>query len=391
MKEKTKKTSARDFLENVAPNLYRHSGNSTYYGLKKVNGNNKTHALGTTDRKTADRLLRDWIGGLESADVAKSDMTLDMLLAKFIAVRVGMAPGTLKNEASMIKVFRATFPKPMTALVARVTTADIKEWLAAAGSGCSGSYVNHLRQFLAKLFKLAVDARVIGKANNPFDLEAVPAKKNGEVKRPIPSDEEFAKIVEEIRNPGWKAVTGKRGGQRPMHFHESADFIEFEGRAGVGQAEAAGLEWEHIGAREMKFTRKKTGAVFFVPIFSDVRAILDRVRARRRAELGGDEPTGRVFDILDGKKALEAAVRRLGLRHYTQRNFRSMCIVKALARGVDVKQIAMWQGHRDGGALIMRVYSEVIRGRADQRAYEDAQIARMEGKVVEFPGAHKAA
>jgi hypothetical protein len=36
-----------------------------------------------------------------------------------------------------------------------------------------------------------------------------------------------------------------------------------------------------------------------------------------------------------------------------------MFITRAIERGVDVKVIAEWQGHRDGGKLILQTYSHV--------------------------------
>jgi len=36
-----------------------------------------------------------------------------------------------------------------------------------------------------------------------------------------------------------------------------------------------------------------------------------------------------------------------------------MFVVRAIERGVDIKVIAEWQGHRDGGKLILATYSHV--------------------------------
>jgi len=36
-----------------------------------------------------------------------------------------------------------------------------------------------------------------------------------------------------------------------------------------------------------------------------------------------------------------------------------MFITRAIERGVDVKVIAQWQGHQDGGKLILQTYSYV--------------------------------
>ncbi|MEO7319063.1 MAG: hypothetical protein ABIZ56_08760 [Chthoniobacteraceae bacterium] len=52
-------------LKPVAPNLYRHSDNLTYYAVKKINGRKVRHPLNTSDRKTADRKLVQWLGELQ--------------------------------------------------------------------------------------------------------------------------------------------------------------------------------------------------------------------------------------------------------------------------------------------------------------------------------------
>ena len=42
--------------------------------------------------------------------------------------------------------------------------------------------------------------------------------------------------------------------------------------------------------------------------------------------------------------------------------------MRAIERGVDVKVIAEWQGHRDGGKLILQTYSHVRRPHSDAMA-----------------------
>jgi len=45
-----------------------------------------------------------------------------------------------------------------------------------------------------------------------------------------------------------------------------------------------------------------------------------------------------------------------------------MFITRAIERGVDVKVIAEWQGHKDGGKLILDTYSHVNRAHSDRMA-----------------------
>ena len=47
-----------------------------------------------------------------------------------------------------------------------------------------------------------------------------------------------------------------------------------------------------------------------------------------------------------------------------------MFITRAIERGVDVKVIAEWQGHKDGGKLILDTYTHVNRA----HSYRMAQL-----------------
>jgi site-specific recombinase XerD len=45
-----------------------------------------------------------------------------------------------------------------------------------------------------------------------------------------------------------------------------------------------------------------------------------------------------------------------------------MFITRAIEKGIDVKVIAEWQGHRDGGKLILDTYSHVNREHSQRMA-----------------------
>jgi hypothetical protein len=62
------------------------------------------------------------------------------------------------------------------------------------------------------------------------------------------------------------------------------------------------------------------------------------------------------------------ACSRLVLPYYSHRAFRRMFITNAIEKGVDIKVIAEWQGHGDGGKLILDTYSHVRRPHHDKMA-----------------------
>ena len=364
-----KPRGTRELLENVAPNLYRHRDNGSYYGIKKIAGKIKSHALHTADRKTADGKLRKWLDGLAETDPGNADMTLSSLLEKYSASRADIAHSTKVGESGRIAKFRLLFPRPMESLVARVRNSDIAAWLGQVGAGKRASTRNQFRAFARALFDFAVADKVIAK--NPFDPKIIRKAKKEPIIRLIPSPDEFEKIIAEIRQPSWKIEKGRHGGQRPIYQHDSADFAEFLGRAGIGQAEAVGLNWEDIDTERevIHYRRKKTKRAFSTPIFPWLKPLLKKLRAA-----AGPNPRDPVFKVKNVKNALRGATQRLGLPHFTQRNLRAMRIKRLWEQGVDVKVIAQWQGHSDGGKLIMTTYTEVFGSNAE--SYERAQLAK---------------
>jgi integrase len=163
--------------------------------------------------------------------------------------------------------------------------------------------------------------------------------------RLTPTWEQFKAIVADVRAQVFNADA-----------RESADFLEFLGLAGLGQAEASSLTRADVdldAGRIITF-RHKTSTGFAVPIFPQLRPLLQRLCA--------DKADGeRIFQIANAKHALTNACKRLGFSPFSQRSLRRMFITRAIELGVDVKVIAEWQGHKDGGKLILDTYSHVNR------------------------------
>src|SRR5437763_3073647 len=158
-----------------------------------------------------------------------------------------------------------------------------------------------------------------------------------------PTFEQFKSIIADVRAQQFNADA-----------QDSADFLEFLGLAGLGQAEAGSLTRADVDFEAQRIIpfRHKTATGFVVPLFPQVRALRERLcEGKAHAE--------RVFKIADAKKALAGACRRLGYPPFSQRSLRRLFITRAIEKGIDVKVIAQWQGHKDGGKLILDTYSHV--------------------------------
>ena len=162
-------------------------------------------------------------------------------------------------------------------------------------------------------------------------------------KRLVPTDEQFAAIVASIRNESQNS-----------YAQESANFVEFMGLAGLGQAEASSLTWGDVywdkGAQgELSVRRKKTGEPFDVPIYQKLKPFLQRLYQAAQKDGNPPSPEAKLFTILDARKALTNACKRLGFPAFSQRSIRAYLIRTLWRAKVDPKLISKWQGHRDGG------------------------------------------
>jgi len=150
--------------------------------------------------------------------------------------------------------------------------------------------------------------------------------------------------------------------------------LEFLGLAGLGQAEASSLTWGDVDLAKGRLSvrRHKTQVLFYVPIYPHLKPLIERLYRKHPAP---PSPEEKVLRINDGKKALKAACARLSLGNFSQRNLRQVLIRRLWQSGVDYKLISKWQGHQDGGKLILDTYTEVFG--AKDADYEQQQLLKI--------------
>jgi integrase len=360
---KTTRRPTRQLLDKIPnyPGLYRHSVNKTYYGLKKVAGKCKDHSLGTTDRKVAERRFKEWVSNLDKIDSEVEKTTLNELIEKFLKTRQGKADKTKRTEQWLVKKLRDEWEHGLDIQVSRIRQSHLDEWLAKQERGMKNSSYNRVGLFLRQLFELAENDRII--AESPFKRVQKGWKRPEKPLRRVPTDDQFRAIIECIRAE-----------QQNVNAEESANFVEFLGLAGLGQAEAESLTWGDVlwDKNQLSVRRRKTKELFFPPIYPRLRPFLERLYASHEVP---PERNQRIFKIKDARKALTNACSRLKLPHFNQRAIRAYLIRQLWQAGIDVKLISKWQGHVDGGKLILSTYTEVFGG--NDQDYVNAQLSKL--------------
>jgi Phage integrase family. len=319
--------------------LYRYSSTGVYYARIKADCKEIRRSLGTTDRAHAMRELRVFKEQQSQVDRSKSRMTLAELCDIYLRTVQHQKPKTIERKTLIVSRIKADWPTGSQIQIAKIKPTDVNLWLSGYDFG---PVSRNLHTACVKdIFAMAVADRLV--AYSP--ASGIKKMKLDKPIRRTPTFEQFQRIVESIRSQEFNGHDAD----------ESADFVEFIGLAGLGRAEAGALMWDDIDfAREQITTfRHKTKSGFVIPLYPQLQPLLERRHAQRSP---GDD---RVFKIKDAKKAIAAACTRLRLPAYSHRALRRMFITRAIERGVDVKVIAQWQGHKDGGKLILETYSHV--------------------------------
>jgi integrase len=341
--------------------LYRHTKSGRYYGVKKLHGKRRERSLATSDRKIAERRHKEWIANLEMIDSEVEKTTLRQLTRKLLAVNRGKSQSTQYMTGAIIRDFEAWWSHGLDFQVRNIRPSHLEEWLATHERRLKNTSYNRYAGVLKQLFEVAVKDRII--AASPFEQVATRWKKPQKPVRRIPTIEQFEAIVECIRSQRFTD-----------HAHDTADFIEFLGCAGLGQAEASSLRWCDVdwALGRLSIRRHKTDTWFYVPIYSHLRPLMERLRSKAGSGTSGNTLA---LKIKDGKKALNSACKRLGLPSFSQRNLRQSLIMRLWKAGVDIKLISKWQGHQDGGQLILDTYTEVFG--SDDADYELQQFQKL--------------
>jgi integrase len=323
-------------FEKVGECLYRYS-NGVYYARIKIDGKDIKRSLKTTDRDFAKRELAAFRDAQQQIDRSQGKLSLAELCDRYLKTVQHQKPKTVERKTFIVGRIKTDWPTGRVTQVGKIKPSDADLWLSRYRFG-SASRNLHI-SCVKELFNSAVRDRIIT-ASPAAHLRS--AKREKPI-RLTPTFEQFKTIIADVRAQVFNADA-----------QDSADFLEFLGLAGLGQAETGSITRADVDlvAGQVITYRHKTSTGFAIPIFPQVRPLLERL-------CKGKAHDQRVFKISDAKKALTGACRRLGYPPFSQRSLRRMFITRAIERGVDVKVIAQWQGHRDGGKLILDTYSHV--------------------------------
>jgi integrase len=339
------------------PRLYRHSS-GTYYARVALGGKDETF-----------RSLKTKVLSIAVTEQAKLQGEADQRaeLSRDIVVSEHMTGGealairqkqyqnnprikkTTKHYLDQIGLaLKRSWPELEATELRKVTVTECEEWSGRYAAEVSAPRYNATLSMLRSLFDIAVE-RGARRINPAAKLKRMRVKFK-DLSSKLPSRAKFTDWVNTIRSAGGRFSI------------DCADFVEFLAYTGVRIGEAAWIRWQHCDFKrgEILVTGNpedgtKNHEPRRVPMVAAVQTLLKRLKE----ESPNAEPTERVLKVTMAKKAMDRAIKLAKIARITHHDLRHFFATICIESGVDIPTVSKWLGHKDGGALAMKVYGHL--------------------------------
>lgn len=338
--------------------LLRHKS-GTYYARLFVSNKEKWVSLKTKllevarGRMRSDETVVDLRNAQEQREQIRSGKTVVRdavaLYKQTLEQRVALGkikPGTQAFWLTVLGSIEKTWPTLLDSDVSHLTSAECREWAANFAKENSPTYTNNTLHALRKIFDHAIEVGALHR-NPAGKLERARVK---ETKLELPTRGQFHQIVHHVRTSGHRTAK------------DAGDTIEFLAYSGCRIGEARRVVWadcdfekKEVVIKGDPHTGTKNWAIRRIPMIPALRALLLKMR-RVRAEDPEDSFILRVSDV---RGSLTEACKAVRTSHLTHHDLRHLFATVGIESMVDVPTVSRWLGHKDGGALAMKIYGHL--------------------------------
>lgn len=334
-------------FHRVAENLYRLESSGGYYALLKRGAKQFRRSLKTKDRKLADRRLSELRGLVSNLTISDdAPISFDDLAKRWMAATShALKPSTIARREQYL---RSVAPFFAGMAIRNVRHHHCERWVAERGPKIAALTMAYELSTMRALFDYALKLGLM--LTNP----AKDIKRPKIVQQPmtVPTREQFRKLVEAIRFSDGRAESQRKA--KP-----GADLVELLAYSGCRLREATSIRWRDVDfdRNALSITGGEIGTKNreqrTIPMTEALRSLLLRLK-------GELNPSGDFVSSIDSaKKCLQTACRRLTYPQFTHHDLRHLFATTCIEAGVDIPTVSRWLGHKDGGALAMRVYGHL--------------------------------
>jgi len=335
-------------------NLTRYVPSRKYYARIRIRGKLIVKSLKTTKISVAKLRLSD----LEKTERQNAENHLaaaDGKLTFLEAVEIyrdrlkgdgSLKPRTKEYHEQRLTALAKSWPELASTELRKVNKTDCLNWAAKFGQKASPTVFNHTISILRQVIEIGVECGV--RYDNPARfIKRVSEKPK---KLLLPETDQFETFIDEIE-------TGGGGFSKAC-----AELVRFLAFGGFRKTEAGFITWADCDFKRGKIvvrgdpvTGTKNGEFREVPMIPEMKQLLEKMRSERTRE-AFDKPVMRVREC---QKAMDRAAKAIEMQRITHHDLRHLFATRCIESGVDIPTVSRWLGHKDGGALAMRVYGHL--------------------------------
>lgn len=357
------------WVKTNVPSLYRHRDSGRYYARVYVGSKEIWRALKTKLKAVAVNRLQEHQKTAREQRAARAVISRDRftfgdalgIYQANLSRNTEIKEGTRQFRQAGIKIVLKTWPEIVPLSVRKITAPMVKDWALKVrhetkpfvpygaktasrnSTGASPTTFNCALDAIRHVLDIAVDHGhlFLNPARDKSVKRATPKAK----RIILPSREQIQAIFEAIDNLRYGEC--KAAG-------EMARFLAY---TGARKTEANNVLWQDVNFTTGRITLRvtKNGEIRDVPMIPECRKLLERLRADR----AGEEPTKPVLRIRECRGFLENACRKINVPRIGHHDLRHAFATTAIEAGIDIPTVAKIMGHRDGGALAMKVYGHL--------------------------------
>jgi integrase len=345
-------------------NLIRYVPSGTYYARIRIRGkllrkSLKTDLISVAKLRLTDLEKAERQAGESKDALANGKMTFGQaaeILRQRVQGDASLKPRTKEYYDQRIAALLKSWPGLGGVELRRITKPDCLSWAARVGAEMSPTAYNHTISILRGIIEVGVECGA--RYDNPARF--IKRVRERSKKLTLPDFDQFQAFVTEIENSG-------SGFSEPC-----AELVRFLAFGGFRKVEASFITWADCDFTKGKIivrgdpeTGTKNGEFREVPMIPDMRQMLERMRSER----SGEPAESYVMRVHECQKAIDRAAKVVGMERITHHDLRHLFATRCIESGVDIPTVSRWLGHKDGGALAMKVYGHL----RDQHSVNMAQ------------------
>ena len=350
----TNTNSQKTWQKSSVANLYSYAPTGIYYARPRIKGKVKVKCLKTDKLTVAKQRLADFLreehrkaeamdntaaGKLKFGDAAET-------FKSRLAASKDLKPRSKEYRLERLNALLNSWSNLENTDIGKIRKHDCQEWAKRFGKNASATAFNNTVGTLGMILDIGIEfgacydnpAKTIGKHRVRLkQLE-------------LPSQAKFYELVNFIESIG----VGRT--------KSCANLVRFLAFGGFRKGEAKNITWADCDFEKEKIRVKgdaETGTKNWeprnVPMIPEMKALLEKLRHQRPEA----KPTDSVMLVAECQGAINSGCKAVGIKRFTHHDLRHLFATRCIESGVDIPTVAKWLGHKDGGALAMKVYGHL--------------------------------